>query len=202
VDKNVADFHRLLMESPLPALQPHLEHLCGAAGVDVWVGDITKLDADAIVNAAQETLSGGGGMDGAIHRAAGPGLQAECRAMPGVVQGQFTVRCPTGQARITGGHKLPARHVIHTVGPILDGEQMQPELLRLCYRTSLQLAGEHGLASVAFPLISAGFYGHTEECVLRCMMAESRDFLECRAAEGAPPRSKSRSNIILRPKVN
>jgi O-acetyl-ADP-ribose deacetylase (regulator of RNase III) len=186
VEQNVADFHRLLLESPLPPLQPHLEPL--GSGVDFRVGDITTLDVDAIVNAAQETLGGGGGIDGAIHRAAGPGLLEECLALPGDAQGQFTVRCPTGQARITAGHGLPARHVIHTVGPYTDGDgEMQPELLRSCYRESLRLAGERGLSSVAFPLISAGFYGHSEECVLRCMLAESRAFLERQQAEGSPP---------------
>src|SRR5687768_18017419 len=120
--------------------------------------DITTLALDAIVNAANETLLGGGGVDGAIHRAAGPGLLAECRALPQVRPG---VRCPTGDARITAGHHLPARHVIHTVGPVWqgggDGEAV---LLASCYRASLQLAAAHGLALIAFPAISCGVFGY------------------------------------------
>lgn len=185
VEQNVADFHQLLLESPLPALHSHMEPLCDGSTVSVWVGDITALNVDAIVNAAQETLGGGGGIDGAIHRAAGPGLKEECLTLPGDLHG---MRCPTGQARITAGHGLPARHVIHTVGPYMDDHgEMQPALVKSCYRKSLQLAGEHRLSSVALPLISVGFYGHSEACVMRCMLAESRAFLEHRQAEGAPP---------------
>ncbi len=120
--------------------------------VAVVVGDITKLDVDAIVNAANESLLGGGGVDGAIHRAAGPMLLNECRRIG---------HCPTGQARITKGHALPARHVIHTVGPVYkNGTSGEPEALASCYRESLQLAEAHNLETVAFPAISTGIYGY------------------------------------------
>jgi len=126
--------------------------------IEILRGDITKLKIDAIVNAANETLLGGGGVDGAIHRAAGPGLLDECRRIQEIAAG---VRCPTGEARITGGHRLPARHVIHTVGPVWrGGTSGEPELLRACYRESLELAIEHGLRTMAFPAISCGVYGY------------------------------------------
>ncbi|MEW5835998.1 MAG: O-acetyl-ADP-ribose deacetylase [Pseudomonadota bacterium] len=125
------------------------------------VADITTLTADAIVNAANPGLLGGGGVDGAIHRAAGPGLLAACRALPEVAPG---VRCPTGQAVITPGFRLPARHVIHTVGPVWRGGLAgEPDLLEQCYRHSLQLAHAHGLRSVVFPAISCGVYGYPAE---------------------------------------
>ena len=129
--------------------------------IEVVLDDITTLDVDAIVNAANESLLGGGGVDGAIHRAAGPGLLSECRALPEVRAG---VRCPTGEARITGGHALPARHVIHTVGPLWHGgSEGESALLAACYRNCLRLAQEHDLRSIAFPAISCGVYGYPPE---------------------------------------
>ena len=129
--------------------------------IEVIEGDITQLPLDAIVNAANATLSGGGGVDGAIHRAAGPGLLAECRALAELSPG---VRCPTGEARITGGHDLPARHVIHTVGPVWHGgKQGEPGFLVACYRKSRALAAVHGVDSIAVPAISCGVFGYPIE---------------------------------------
>lgn len=132
-------------------------------------GDITRLNVDAIVNAANTSLLGGGGVDGAIHRAAGPDLVAECRTLGG---------CKTGQAKITGGYSLPARHVIHTVGPVWNGgTNGEDELLANCYRNSLALAAEHYLRTVAFPAISTGIYRFPLERATRIALRETLGFL-------------------------
>jgi O-acetyl-ADP-ribose deacetylase (regulator of RNase III) len=143
--------------------------------ISVITADIVRLDVDAIVNAANETLLGGGGVDGAIHRAAGPQLLAACRALPEVSAG---VRCPTGEARITPGFELPARWVIHTVGPIWHGgHHGEPELLARCYRASLKLAMAHRVQSIAFPAISCGVYGYPPELAAPTAITTLRETL-------------------------
>jgi O-acetyl-ADP-ribose deacetylase len=138
--------------------------------LEITRGDITKLAVDTIVNAANSSLLGGGGVDGAIHRAAGPELRAECATLGG---------CPTGEARITKGYQLPAQRVIHTVGPVWDGGGSgEDEDLARCYRNCFALVEQHGLRSVAFPSISTGAYRFPVERASRIALAEIRNFLE------------------------
>lgn len=137
--------------------------------MSVAEGDITAMDVDAIVNAANSSLLGGGGVDGAIHRAAGPDLLEECRGLGG---------CPTGEARITGGYRLKARHVIHTVGPVWSGARDDDPALAACYRNSIRLAATHGLRSIAFPAISTGVYRFPFDRAARVALATTTMELE------------------------
>ncbi|MBO7482434.1 MAG: O-acetyl-ADP-ribose deacetylase [Kiritimatiellae bacterium] len=146
-------------------------------------GDITTLAVDAIVNAANQVMLGGGGVDGAIHRAAGRELYEACLKVPEVRPG---VRCPTGEARITPGFKLPAKFVIHTVGPVYrDGNHGEPEKLAACYRNSLALAAENGCKSIAFPCISTGIYGYPIEDAAKIAVREVKEFLAAKNAKDA-----------------
>jgi len=144
------------------------------SNIHVYQGDITKLECDAIVNAANSSLLGGGGVDGAIHRAAGPQLLEECRTLNG---------CRTGEAKITKGYRLPAHYIIHTVGPVYRGSEQDPVLLANCYKNSLNLAQENDIHTIAFPSISTGVYGYPIEDAskiaydtVRTWMEEHKDY--------------------------
>ena len=137
--------------------------------IDIIRGDITELDVDAIVNAANATLLGGGGVDGAIHRAAGPALLGECQALGG---------CQPGEAKLTQGYRLPSRFVIHTVGPVwTGGKRGEPQILANCYRNSLQLAVQNRIETIAFPAISCGAYGYPIRKATRIAVETTREFL-------------------------
>jgi len=141
--------------------------------IEVVQGDITKMDVDAIVNAANASLRGGGGVDGAIHRAAGPKLLEECKTIGG---------CPTGEAVITKGYNLPAEHVIHTVGPVYSGKPQDAQLLASCYRNSLRLAVENNIKTIAFPALTCGVYGYPIEAATQIAVDTVCEFLESHPA--------------------
>ena len=167
--------------------------------IKIVQGDITTLAVDAIVNAANQVMLGGGGVDGAIHRAAGKELFEACLKVPEVRPG---VRCPTGEARITPGFKLPAKFVIHTVGPVYrDGQHGEPEKLAACYRNSLALAAENGCKSIAFPCISTGIYGYPIEDAAKIAVREVENFLtqSCREAEVAESGQNGRARSPVSP---
>ena len=157
--------------------------------IKIIQGDITTLAVDAIVNAANQVMLGGGGVDGVIHDAAGEELFEACLKVPEVRPG---VRCPTGEARITPGFKLPAKFVIHTVGPVYrDGQHGEPEKLAACYRNSLTLAAENGCTSIAFPCISTGIYGYPKEAAAQIAVREVENFLTQRHREAEVAEEKS-----------
>lgn len=150
--------------------------------IRIATGDITRLKVDAIVNAANSSLLGGGGVDGAIHRAAGPELLEECRRLPDqtLPNGQ-TIKCPPGEARLTRAYRLPASWVVHTVGPVWHGgKQGEPATLAACYRNSLDLARQAGAASIAFPAISTGVYGYPRQAAALVAVSSVLDYLEDR----------------------
>jgi O-acetyl-ADP-ribose deacetylase (regulator of RNase III) len=149
-----------------------------ACVIEAILGDITTLSVDAVVNAANSTLLGGGGVDGAIHRAAGPELLAECRRIAEARRNVPGGPCPTGEAVVTGAYALPCRRVIHTVGPVWrGGSRDEPVLLASCYRNSLLLAEQEGLSSVAFPNISTGIYGYPKELAAQVAIKAVRETL-------------------------
>ncbi len=159
-----------------------MERRFGRAAIELVVGDITREATDAIVNAANSSLLGGGGVDGAVHRAGGPEILAECRAIRARQGG-----CPTGEAVITTGGRLPARYVVHTVGPVWrGGERGEPALLASCYTRSLRLAGRHGARSIAFPSISTGVYGYPAALAAPVALGAVAAFLE--SGEPSPER--------------